>query len=98
MYGEYTSPIYRKHATIVWMRRKVIRITLDISTPLYRRIEKQVAAQGHSVSELILAGVKAMLMEQKRPRTKRVHFPLIVSEGSKVNLSNERIHKLVEFP
>jgi hypothetical protein len=79
------------------MKPKAIRTTADIPTPLYRRLKKEAAAQGRSVREMILAGVKASLMESKRPRTKRVRFPLIVSEGPKIDHSNERICKRIEF-
>jgi hypothetical protein len=55
-------------------------------------------AQGRSVRELILAGAKSTLVEGKRPRPKRVRFPLIVSKGPKVDLTNEHIYEYVEFP
>jgi hypothetical protein len=80
------------------MKPKVIRTTVEIPAPLYRKLEEQAAAQGRSVREIILSGVKIASLEGKRPRTKRVRFPLIVSEGPKVDLSNERIYKRVEFP
>ncbi len=34
----------------------------------------------------------------QRPRPQRVRFPLIVSKGPKVNVTNERIYEHVEFP
>ena len=80
------------------MKPEAIRTTVDIPASLYRRLKEQAAAQGRSVRELILAGVKITLLEGKRPRTKRVCFPLIVSKGPKVNLSNEQIYQRIEFP
>jgi len=71
---------------------------VDIPVSLYRKLKEQAAAQGRSVRELILAGVRATLLDGKRPRAKRVRFPLIVSKGPKVDLTNERIYERVEFP
>ena len=80
------------------MKPEAIRTTVDIPVSLYRKLKEQAAAQGRSVRELILAGVRTTLLEGKRPRPKRVRFPLIVSEGPKVDLTNERIYEHVEFP
>lgn len=52
----------------------------------------------NSVRGLVLAGVKSVLLQSRRPRPKRVRFPLIVSKGPKVNLTNEQIYERVEFP
>ena len=48
--------------------------------------------------ELVLAGVKTVLLQSRRPRPKKVLFPLIVSDGPKVDLTNEQIYERVEFP
>jgi hypothetical protein len=80
------------------VKKQAVRTTVDIPTSLYRRLKAQAAAQGRSVRELILLGVRVTLAEGKRPRAKRVKFPLIVSEGPKVDLTNEQIHEHVEFP
>lgn len=80
------------------MKRASVRTTVDIPAPLYRKLKEQAAAQGRSVRELILTGVRLGLLERKRPRAKRVTFPLLVSKGPKVNLTNEQIYERVEFP
>jgi len=80
------------------MKQEAVRTTVDIPVSLYRKLKEQAAAQGRSVRELILAGVRATLLDGKRPRAKRVRFPLIVSKGPKVDLTNERIYERVEFP
>ena len=80
------------------VKQEAVRTTVDIPTSLYRRLKEQAAAQGRSVRELILAGAKSSLVEGKRPRLKRVRFPLIVSKGPKVDLTNEHIYEYVEFP
>jgi hypothetical protein len=80
------------------MKQEAVRTTVDIPASLYRKLKEQAAAQGRSVRELILAGVRTTLLEGKRPRAKRVRFPLIVSKGPKVDLTNEQIYEHVEFP
>jgi len=71
----------------------------DSDHSLYSRFPlQQAAAQGRSIRELILLGVRVTLIEGKRPRSKRVKFPLIASDGPKVDLTNEQIYEYVEFP
>ncbi len=80
------------------MKQESIRTTVDIPEPLYRKLKEQAAARGESIRELVLAGVKSVLLQGQRPRARRVRFPLIVSEGPKVQLTNEKIYEHVEFP
>jgi hypothetical protein len=80
------------------MKQETIRTTVDIPAPLYRKLKEKAAAGGHSMRELVLAGVRSVLLEGQRPRPKKVRFPLIVSEGPKVDLTNEQIYEHVEFP
>jgi hypothetical protein len=90
--------IYGIRGIIFFMKKQAVRTTVDIPTSLYRKLKAQAAAQGRSVRELILMGVRVTLVEGKRPRSRRVKFPLIVSDGPKVNLTNEQIYELPEFP
>ena len=80
------------------MKQDSVRTTVDIPASLYRELKEQATARGHSVRELVLAGIKGVLLQGQRPRPKRVKFPLIVSEGPKVDLSNEKVYEHVEFP
>ncbi len=80
------------------MKQELVRTTVDIPAPLYRKLKEQAAAKGSSVRELVLAGVKSVLLEAQRPRPRRVRFPLIVSKGPKVAVTNEKIYEHVEFP
>ena len=80
------------------MKQDSVRTTVDIPVPLYRKLREQAAARGHSIRELVLAGVRSVLLQGQRPRPKRVRFPLIVSEGPKVELTDEQIYGRVEFP
>ena len=80
------------------MKEQAIRTTVDIPATLYRKLKEQAAAQGRSVRELILVGVRVTLVEGKRHRSRRVKFPLIVSHGPKVDVTNEQIYEHLEFP
>jgi hypothetical protein len=81
-----------------YLKEQAIRTTVDIPASLYRKLKEQAAAQGRSIRELILLGVRVTLIEGKRPRAKRVKFPLIPSDGPKVDLTNEQIYEHIEFP
>ena len=80
------------------MRQASITITVDIPAPLHRKLKKQATARRCSVRDLLLAGLRASLLPNHRPRPKRVRFPLIVSNGPKVDLSCEQIYEDLEFP
>lgn len=80
------------------MKPETVRTTVDIPVPLYRKLKQQAAAQGQSVRQVILRGVRISVLDSKRPQPKKVRFPLIVSKGPKVDLTNERIYEHVEFP
>ncbi|MBS1853285.1 MAG: hypothetical protein JST79_20490 [Acidobacteria bacterium] len=80
------------------MKQESVRTTVDIPAPLYRKLKEQAAAKGSSVRELVLAGVRSVLLQGQRPRPKRVQFPLIPSRGEKIDVSNQDIYEYVEFP
>lgn len=73
------------------MKQDSIRTTVDIPAPLYRRLKAQASANGRSVGDLVLAGVQSVLLQARRPRPQQVQFPLIVSPGAKVDLTNEQV-------
>ena len=80
------------------MKPESIRTTVDIPAPLYRKLKERAAARGRSVRELVLAGVRTVLLEGQRPRPRKVCFPLIASKGPKVDVTNEKIYEQIEFP
>jgi hypothetical protein len=71
---------------------------VDIPASLYRRLKEQAAAQGRSVREIILRGVRISVLSGGRPEAKKVRFPLIASKGPKVDVTNETVYEYVEFP
>ena len=81
-----------------FMKEQAVRTTVDIPASMYRKLKEQAAAQGRSVRELILLGLRFSLVKGRRPRSAKVKFPLIVSKGPKVNLTNEQIYEHIEFP
>jgi hypothetical protein len=96
--GQRGFHIYGTHAILAHMKTESVRTTVDIPASLYRKLKSQAAAQGRSTRDLILAGIRKALMESRRSSPKRVQFPLIVSEGPKVNVTNNDIYEHVEFP
>jgi len=80
------------------MKAESVRTTVDIPAPLYRKLKQHAAANGRSIRELVVAGVQNMLAEGQRAPSRRVRFPLIVSRGRKVNVTNRQIYNHVEFP
>ena len=80
------------------MQEQSVRTTVDIPETLYHKLKAQAAAKGSSVRKLVLEGVKIILRENGRLRRTRVRFPLIVSQGQKVDLTNEHVYEHVEFP
>ena len=80
------------------MPKDAVRTTVDIPAPVYRRLKEQAARQGCSVRDLLLNGAERVLLNPQRPRTQTVRFPLLDSKGPKVELTNQRLYELIEFP
>jgi hypothetical protein len=80
------------------MPKDMIRTTVDIPAPIYRKLKEQAVHQGCSVRELLLHGVELVLVHTQRPRGRPVKFPLIDSGGPKVEITNERLYELVGLP
>ena len=81
----------------MFMKQESIRTTVDIPAPLYRKLKEQAAGTGSSIRELVLLGVRRVILQAQRPRPKRVEFPLIIS-APPVDLTNEQIYEHVECP
>jgi hypothetical protein len=80
------------------MKQQTVRTTVDIPAGLYRRLKSQAAAQGCSARALILLGIRKTLATEVPSTANRVRFPLIKSDRPKVNLTNEQIYDIIEFP
>jgi hypothetical protein len=80
------------------MKKASVRVTIEIPISLYRRLKKRAAEQRRSIGELVSAGARSILFRSRRPRSHKVRFPLIVSTGPKVRLTNEQIYERIGFP
>jgi hypothetical protein len=80
------------------MAKDLIRTTVDIPAPVYRKLKEQAAQQGCTVRDLVTRGVEQVLLKPERPRKRPVAFPLIDSKGPKVRIASERLYELIEFP
>lgn len=80
------------------MKERAVRVAIAVPTPLYRRLQRFAVARGVSIEELVLSGVNRILIEKERPSSRRVKFPLIISEGPNVDVTNEQIYGQVGFP
>jgi hypothetical protein len=79
------------------MKPDFVRTTVDIPTPLYRKLKQRAAAEETSIRRLVISGVENVLLDQKAPG-RRARLPVLVSKGPKVNLTNEQIYGGIEFP
>jgi hypothetical protein len=76
-----------------------VRTTVDSPDSTYRLLKVRAAAEGTSVKAMVLRGVEVVLAEQEPiPRKKRT-LPVIESKGTRIiDLTNEQIYDLIEFP
>ena len=83
------------------MEQKAIRTSIDLPRDLHRRLHEAAARKGCSARKLILAGIERAVAEPEPPRPPRrlnLDEPLIPPAGRKLNLTNEEIYELIEFP
>lgn len=80
------------------MKQDSVRTTIDIPAPLYRQLKEQAVASGKSVRELVLTGARSVILKPRKAKPRRVKFPLFGSEGPKIDITNEQIYELIEFP
>ncbi len=82
---------------------KAIRTSLDIPVALHRRLREVAARQGCSARQLILKSIERVLEEAQQPERPRRKLslvpPIIPSLGrGPIDLTNEQIYELIEFP
>lgn len=90
--------IYGIVAIFMDMESPMIRTTVDIPAPLYKKLKEQAVQQGCSIRDLLVSGVERVLLNPQRPRKRAIRFPLIDSPGPKVAMTNEQIYEHIEFP
>jgi hypothetical protein len=83
------------------VKAKPIRTSIDLPRDLHRRLHEAAARKGCSARKLILEGIERAVEEVKPvrpPRRLDLSTPLIPSTGRKIDLTNEQIYDLIEFP
>lgn len=83
------------------MKANAIRTSVDLPRDLHRRLHEAAARKGISARKLILAGIEHELAEPAVPRPERrldLSQSLIPPTGRVINLTNEEIYDLIEFP
>jgi plasmid stability protein len=78
-----------------------VRTGIDLPPDLHRRLREAAARQGCSARQLILASIERAV-EQAEPtrggRRLSLDPPLIPPAGRRIDLTNEQIYDLIEFP
>jgi hypothetical protein len=83
------------------MEKAAIRTSIDLPRELHRRLREAAARKGCSARKLILAGIERAVEETAPARPRRrltLDEPLIPPAGRKLDLTNEEIYELIEFP
>ena len=83
------------------MEQKPIRTSIDLPRDLHRKLHEAAARKGCSARKLILASIERAVEETAPERPRRrldLSTPLIPPAGRKLDLTNEEIYELIEFP
>jgi hypothetical protein len=83
------------------MEQTAIRTSIDLPRDLHRRLHEAAARKGCSARKLILAGIERAVDETRPTRPKQrlsLDEPLVPPAGRKLDMTNEEIYELIEFP
>jgi hypothetical protein len=83
------------------MEPKPIRTSIDLPRDLHRRLREAAARKGCSARKLMLEGIERAVEEVQPTRHMRrlsLDPPLLPLTGKKIDLTNEEIYDLIEFP
>lgn len=88
------------------MESKAIRTTIELPRELHRRIQEAAARKGYSARKLMLetlaAGVgpaaEVEAMPQRSGRRLSLDPQILPLSGRRIDLTNEEIYELIEFP
>jgi hypothetical protein len=84
-----------------FMKPGFVRTSIDLPLDLHKRLHEVAARKGCSARRLILVGIETALdlPELVRPaRRLSLDPPLIAPAGRRINLTNEQLYDLIEFP
>jgi len=88
-------------AQIRTMEQKPVRTSIDLPRDLHRRLQEAAARKGCSARKLILAGIEQAVSEPEAarpPRRLTLDESLVPPAGRRIDLTNEQIDELIEFP
>lgn len=83
------------------MKPASVRTSIDIPRDLHRKIHEAAARKGCSARKLILSSIERAIEDtnETQPRRRlRLEKGLIKPAGRRIDLTNDRIYELVEFP
>lgn len=83
------------------MEQKAIRTSIDLPHELHRKLHEAAARKGCSARKLILAGIERAVEEPEAfrpPRRLTLDKSLVPPAGRRIDLTNEEIYELIEFP
>ena len=90
-----------RYAIFAFVNPDSIRTSIDVPRDLHRRLHEVAARKGCSARQLILRSIERAVEEStpKRPRRHlRLDPPIIPSTGKPIDLTNEQIYDLIDFP
>ena len=71
-----------------------MRITIEIPTKLYRDLERKAAEEGATLQEIIVR-----VVEKELQSSNKIKLPIIpTKEPGTLDLDNDRIYDLIDFP
>jgi hypothetical protein len=83
------------------MNTPSVRTSIDIPRDLHRRLHEAAARKGCSARQLILRSIEHAV-EESTPKRPRRHLslnpPIVPSTGKPIDLTNEQISDLIDFP
>jgi len=83
------------------MSSDAVRTSIDLPRDLHRRVHEAAARKGCSARKLILEGIERVVEEAKASRPVRrldLDSAVLPLAGRRINLTNEEIYDLIEFP
>ena len=83
------------------MKPGSIRTSIDLPRDLHRRLHEVAARKGCSARQLILASIERVVEQAEPARPRRrlsLDPPLIAPAGRHIDLTNEQLYDLIEFP
>jgi predicted transcriptional regulator len=96
-----TIDLFKSLSDNICVKPGSIRTSIDLPRDIHRRLHELAARKGCSARQLILASI-AHAIEDSEPTRPARHLnldpSLIPAAGRHIDLTNEQIYELIEFP